>query len=56
MPKNKAKHTWILLSAFGIFFAIFSAGYEIIVLGIWWKGVAALFCGFVLYRMIVDRI
>jgi len=54
--KNKAKHYWIFLSAFGAMFAVLSWAYEIYSGGFWVKGALALITGFVLYKFIVDRV
>jgi hypothetical protein len=54
--KDKTKHVWILLSAFGVFFATLSWIQEIIIEGFWWKGVLAVVFGFILYKFVINKV
>lgn len=53
---NVTKHVWIFLSAYGVFFAILSFGQEIFTRGLWWKGTGALIFGFILYRIVINKV
>jgi hypothetical protein len=54
--QNKAKHIWIFLSAFGVFFATLSWIQEIITQGFWWKGALAVVFGFILYKLVINKV
>ena len=54
--QNKTKHIWIFLSAFGVFFALSSWIYEMTTQGLWWKGVLAVILGFVLYKIVINKV
>jgi len=58
MDKNetKTKHTWIFLSAFGIFFALLSWIHEMVSQGFWQKGALAIILGFMLYKFIINKV
>ena len=53
---NKTKHLWIFLSAYGVGFAALSFGQEIFTKGLWWKGLGALALGFILYRLVINKV
>lgn len=53
---NFVKHIWIFLSAFGVCFAALSWMQEMITQGFWWKGLAALAAGFVLYKAVIKKV
>lgn len=50
------KHLWVFLSAFGIFFALLSFAHEIVTKGMWWKGVLATLFGFLLYKVVENKV
>lgn len=54
--QNKTKHLWIFLSAFGVFFALLSWIYEIATQGFWWKGALAVVLGFILYKLVINKV
>ena len=56
MEQNKTKHIWIFLSAFGVFFALSSWIYEMATQGLWWKGVLAVILGFILYKIVINKV
>jgi len=53
---NKTKHIWIFLSAYGVFFALLSWFYEIAKDGFWIKGAMAIILGFILYKLVVNKV
>lgn len=54
--QNKTKHVWIFLSAFGVFFALLSWIDEIATQAFWWKGALAVILGFVLYKLVINKV
>lgn len=46
--KKYLKHIWIVLGAYGVWFAIFS-GLEEVGRGKYWKVIASLVCGFLVF-------
>jgi len=54
--ENKTKHIWIFLSAFGVFFATLSWIYEIATQGFWLKGALAVVLGFILYKLVINKV
>lgn len=56
MSKNPIKHIWIFLSAYGVFFALLSWGQEIFTRGFVWKGLGALILGFILYKVVINKV
>ncbi len=54
--ENKTKHIWIFLSSFGVFFAALSWMQEILTRGFWWKGALAVILGFILYKLVINKV
>lgn len=54
--ENKIKHIWIFLSSFGVFFAFLSWIQEILTRGFWWKGALAIVLGFILYKLVINKV
>ncbi len=48
MRKLHAKHLWLILAAYGVWFAIFS-GLEEIIIGKWWKVFISILLGIIIY-------
>ncbi len=48
MKKQLVKHLWIILGAYGVWFALFS-GFEEVARGKYWKVIASLACGFIIF-------
>lgn len=53
---NKTKHIWIFLSAFGVGFATLSYIQEIVTKGFWLKGALAVLLGFILYKLVINKV
>lgn len=51
MKKIHLKHIWLVLAAYGVWFAMLS-GIEEVFVGKYWKVVSSLFLGFVSYLFI----
>jgi len=54
MKKSHAHHLWLILAAYGVWFAVFS-GAEEIVSGKYWKALTSLALGIVVY-MVIERL
>ena len=52
--KHNIRHIWLILAAYGVFFAMFS-GFEELSHGKYWKVIASLTLGAIVYFIIESR-